>query len=133
MFKVFGVVLAGASMCCAAELSAVEYGRYLVEEVAKCSDCHTPRTANGELDLSKRLKGTTLDASAPCDIKSRGKTSPDLTPSGDLFRRWGAQGMVQFLKTGFDPQNHGALPPMPAYKLRPHDAEAIVAYLRSLK
>ncbi len=133
MRKVFSVLLAGASMCCAAELSAVEYGRYLVEEVAKCGDCHTPRTANGELDISKRLKGATLDASAPCDIKSRRKASPDLTPSGDLFRRWGAQGIVEFLRTGLDPQRHPVTAPMPAYKLRPHDAEAIVAYLRTLK
>jgi mono/diheme cytochrome c family protein len=133
MFKVFGVVLVGASVCCAAELSGVEYGRYLAEEVAKCGDCHTPRKANGEFDTSKRLKGAKLDALAPCDIKDRGKKSPDLTPSGDLFRRWGAQGMVGYLKTGLDPEGHPAAAPMPAYKLRPHDAEAIVAYLESVK
>ena len=133
MFKVFSVALAGASMCCAAELSGVEYGRYLVEEVAKCGDCHTPRNPNGELDINKRLKGAKVDAFAPCDIKDQGKKSPDLTPSGDLFRRWGAQGMMEFLKTGLNPQGRPAARPMPAYKLRPHDAEAIVAYLESVR
>ena len=133
MFKVFSVMLAGACMCCAAELSGVEYGRYLVEEVAKCGDCHTPRKPNGELDVSRRLKGATLDALAPCDAKHQGKKSPDLTPSGDLFRRWGAQGMVEFLKTSLNPQGHPAAAPMPAYKLRAHDAEAMTSYLESLK
>jgi hypothetical protein len=28
----------------------IERGRYLVEEVAKCPECHTPRNARGELD-----------------------------------------------------------------------------------
>ncbi len=30
----------------------VERGRYLVEEVAKCPECHTPRKPNGELDAA---------------------------------------------------------------------------------
>ena len=32
------------------EASEIERGRYLVEEVAKCGECHTPRNAQGELD-----------------------------------------------------------------------------------
>jgi mono/diheme cytochrome c family protein len=37
--------------------SEIERGRYLVEEVAKCAECHTPRNARGELD-SKDSKST---------------------------------------------------------------------------
>jgi len=33
----------------AGEKSEVERGRYLVEEVAKCPECHTPRDGLGEL------------------------------------------------------------------------------------
>jgi hypothetical protein len=41
--------------------------------------------------------------------------------------------MVKFLETGLDPEGHATDSHMPAYKLRPHDAEAIVAYLKTLK
>jgi mono/diheme cytochrome c family protein len=41
----------------AADRSEFERGRYLVEEVAKCTECHTPRNAQGELDHSAWLQG----------------------------------------------------------------------------
>lgn len=31
----------------------IDRGRYLVEEVAKCPECHTPRDANFQLDRSR--------------------------------------------------------------------------------
>ena len=76
----------------------------------------------GEFDSSKALKGALLP-----------KASPDLTSSGRLFSQWGERGMVRFLETGLDPKGHTADSHMPAYKLRPHDAEAIAAYLKSLR
>jgi hypothetical protein len=111
-------------LCQAADPGALEYGKKLVEEVAKCGDCHTPRDANGQFDESKRLKGVTRD---------NGKSSPDLTSSGHILLQWGQRGMVKFLETGLDPKGRTAHSHMPAYKLRPHDAEAIAVYLKSLK
>src|SRR6516225_2710658 len=35
----------------------VERGRYLVEQVAMCGECHTPRNSQGELDRSRWLQG----------------------------------------------------------------------------
>ena len=35
-------------------------GRYLVEEVAKCPECHTPRNARGELDRGAWLEGAPI-------------------------------------------------------------------------
>ena len=32
-------------------------GKYIVTEVAKCGNCHTPRTQNGELDYNRWLAG----------------------------------------------------------------------------
>jgi hypothetical protein len=66
-------------------------------------------------------------------VKGWHKTSPDLTSPGRLFARWGEAGLEKFLETGTGPSGHAADPPMPAYKLRPDDAKAIVAYLKSLK
>src|SRR5256885_14289105 len=38
----------------------IERGRYLVEEVAKCAECHTPRKPNGELDEAAWLRGAPI-------------------------------------------------------------------------
>src|SRR6266404_39129 len=38
----------------------IERGRYLVEEVAKCPECHTPRKPNGELDEAAWLRGAPI-------------------------------------------------------------------------
>src|SRR5436309_2554817 len=35
-------------------------GRYLVEEVAKCTECHTPRDADNQLDHSRWLQGAPI-------------------------------------------------------------------------
>ncbi len=111
----------------------VERGKYLVVEVAKCQDCHTPRGPDGQLDQTKWLKGTVLDFQPMQPMKEWHKTSPDLTPGGRLWERWGEKGLTEFFKTGLGPKGHAADPPMPAYKLRSDDAEAIVQYLKSLK
>lgn len=113
----------------------MSYGEYLVDEVAKCGDCHTPRKATGDLDQEKRLKGAPLNLNVPpnCETMKRAKVAPDLTSSGPLFSKWDEHGMVKYLETGLNPHGTRAHPPMPAYELRPHDAEAIVAYLRTLK
>ena len=39
---------------------AVARGQYIVEDVAYCTNCHTPRLANGELDRTKWLEGGPL-------------------------------------------------------------------------
>jgi mono/diheme cytochrome c family protein len=42
------------------DANEIERGRYLVEEVAKCPECHTPRKANGELDHDAWLRGAPI-------------------------------------------------------------------------
>jgi hypothetical protein len=44
----------------AAYKNEIERGRYLVEEVAKCPECHTPRNARGELDRNAWLQGAPI-------------------------------------------------------------------------
>jgi mono/diheme cytochrome c family protein len=108
-------------------------GKYLVEEVAKCGACHTPRGPDGNPDAAKFLKGATLDFQPIAEIKGWHKTSPDITSTSPLWSRWKEDGFVKFLQTGKNPRGNAADPPMPAYTLAPVDAQAIVAYLKSLK
>src|SRR5579872_5775843 len=77
-----------------------ERGKYLVEEVAKCQDCHTPRGPDGQLDREKWLKGAVLDFQPMHEVKDWHKTSPDLLPGSRLWQRWGEKGITEFLKTG---------------------------------
>lgn len=108
-------------------------GKYLVEEVARCQECHTPRTADGQFDQTKWLKGATLNIQPIEAITGWHKTSPDLTSTSRLFQRWGDPGLVKFLMTSQNPTGGHAGAPMPAYKMNQADAEAIVEYLKSLK
>lgn len=128
-------VLAGAIFLSVAALAQdpVQYGKYLVNEIGKCQDCHSPRNSEGKIDEARYMKGAVLDFAPLQPVKDWHKTSPDLTPSGRLWQRWGDEGMRKYLVTGLTPKGSPAGPPMPTYKLKPADAEAIVAYLKTLK
>ena len=108
-------------------------GKYLTENIGRCQDCHSPKTESGELDQSKWMKGATLDVAPIGTIPKWHKTAPDLTPSGNLFKRWGPDGIVKFMETGKNPKGGAADPPMPAYRLNHEDAVAMVEYLKTLK
>jgi mono/diheme cytochrome c family protein len=109
-------------------------GKYLVEEVARCQECHTPKLPDGQFNREKWLKGATLNVQPIDAVKGWHKTSPDLTSSGRLWQgRWGQAALVKLLSTGLGPGGNPADPPMPTYKMTQDDAEAVVEYLKSLK
>jgi len=111
----------------------IDRGRYLVEEVARCQECHTPKLAGGAFDRSKWFKGAVLNFQPIEPIKGWHKTSPDLTRSSSLWMKWGEKALLNYLITGQGPKRTPADPPMPAYKLKPEDADAVVEYLKSLQ
>ncbi len=130
-------MLALALPLLAQDKKQVEYGRYLAEEVGKCQECHTPRLESGEIDSSKALEGATLNFGPlkPADkaMEKWHKNAPGLTPDGKLWDKWKEEGIRNYLITGLNPKGGKADIPMPTYKLKPADADAIVAYLKSLK
>ncbi|HEX7362942.1 MAG TPA: cytochrome c [Bryobacteraceae bacterium] len=121
------------TVCLAANTAQIDRGRYLVEEIAKCSDCHTPRLASGQLDRSKWLKGATLDFKPIADVPGWQTASPDVTSTSYIWKNWGKSGVFKLLTTGLAPNGRPARPPMPAFKMKPADARAVIAYLKSLK
>lgn len=130
-FVVFTLASAGQVF---AQTDKVSRGKYLVEEVARCQECHTPRLPDGQFDKEKWLKGAVLNVQPIDPIKGWHKTSPDLTAAGRLWQgRWGQAALVKLLSTGLGPGGNPADPPMPTYKMSQDDAEAVVAYLKSLK
>jgi len=116
-----------------AQSDKIARGKYLVEEVARCQECHTPKGADGQFDQTKWLKGSTLNIQPIAEVKGWHKTSPDITSTSRLWQRWADAGLIKFLSTGLNPGGNPAGAPMPTYKMAQADAEAIVEYLKSLK
>jgi mono/diheme cytochrome c family protein len=125
-------LVAAAGITLRAQDAKVQRGKYLVEEVARCQECHTPKTGTGELDKAKWLKGAKLDVAPVATIQGWHATSPDITSTSAVWTRWGNDGVLAFLQTAKNPRGGKAGPPMPAYMLSHDDAEAIALFLKSL-
>jgi mono/diheme cytochrome c family protein len=103
----------------------IKRGAYLVNEVARCGDCHTPRDAAGKLDLARHLQGAKMWFRPTVRVGEFEDHAPDITLAG-LAGKWAEEKMVKLLTAGKSD------PPMPAYRLTGEDARAMTAYLRSL-
>lgn len=132
-FRASLLTLAAAALAAAQDPKSVEWGKYLANEVGKCQDCHTPKDEKGQFDKTKWMKGAVLDFAPLQPVPGWHKTSPDITPGGKVWKKWGEGAMVKYLMTGKGPSGKPADPPMPAYTLTQKDAEAIVDYLKTLK
>jgi len=106
----------------------VERGRYLVENVAMCEECHTPRDANGNLDESRRLQGASTWIVPVHPTTNWGMRAPALAGFTGYSE---AQGEL-ILEKGAGPNGIPIQPPMHIYHMNHADAQAIIAYLQSL-
>ncbi|SEL04631.1 Cytochrome c, mono-and diheme variants [Roseivivax marinus] len=109
-----------------AEEPQLERGRTLVEALAHCGECHTPRTTLGGLDIDRWLGG------AP--NPSGEGTIPSLRPE-DLD--WSASDIAYYLESGFTPDYDSVGGHMVAVvenfaQLEAADREAVAAYLKAL-
>lgn len=107
----------------------IQRGKYLVENVAMCADCHTPRDDKGELDHSQWLVGNLLD------FKPDNNKMPFAAVAVPIAGLPGFtdEQAVKFFETGVDVAGKHAMRPMPQFRFNHEDALAVVAYLRSLK
>jgi mono/diheme cytochrome c family protein len=137
MRNLLSTLAAGLSILCFpvfGQDEKVARGKYLVEEVARCQDCHTPHLViTGDLVKSAWLKGATIDYVPVTQPPNWRTKTPDITSTSPLWARWSEDGMVKFLETGLNPRGNKANPPMPAYTLSHEDAVAVTAFLKSLK
>lgn len=106
----------------------IERGRYLVEEVAKCAECHTPRKEDGELDSAAWLRGAPIWIKPVAPIPNWADRAPALAGLPSFTE---AQ-VEKVLEDGTGPNGEALRPPMQIYHLSPPDARAIAAYLKSL-
>jgi mono/diheme cytochrome c family protein len=110
------------------ETGDVERGKYLVEEVAKCPECHTPRDARGNLDAHAWLQGGPIWIRPVQPIPDWADHVPPLAGLPSYTDKQ----MERVLEKGEGPEGEALRPPMHIYHMNPDDAKAIIAYLKSL-
>lgn len=112
----------------AAEEALVARGEYLVDHVGMCSECHTPRDSEGNLDNHRYLQGAPIWIVPVHPMTNWANRAPAIA---------GLEGFTDFqaetvLERGIGPNGIQIQPPMHIYRMNHGDAQAIIAYLRSL-
>lgn len=109
----------------------VERGRYLVETIGGCGNCHTPLGARGP-DRSKHLAGGFVFKEKPFTAYSSNITQDKATGIGS----WTDAQIARAIREGIRPDGTLIGPPMPFElyrRISDTDIKAIVAYLRTIK
>lgn len=115
----------------------VERGRYLVDTILACGNCHTPKDAEGRPVAAKALSGGGIALDLPPFAGTASNITPDLETG---IGRWSDDEIRQAITRGERPA-HGRLAGQPLglpmwvnfYKaLLPADLDAVVAYLRTV-
>jgi mono/diheme cytochrome c family protein len=113
-----------------AQSPLVERGRYLVDTVMTCHNCHTPKGPTGDI-ADKALSGFLTFDEPPFKV-----TASNITPDRDTgIGAWSDADLKKFMTTGLRPNGIPVAPIMPTGYYRilvPNDLDAIVAYLRTV-
>ena len=105
-------------------------GRYITHDVAMCVQCHTPRDASGALIEEQAFMGAPFPLPAPSFIPQGAWCLS--TPRIAGLPGFTDAEAVEFFMNGARLGRHQPKWPMPPFHLSRADAEAVVAYLRSL-
>jgi mono/diheme cytochrome c family protein len=102
-------------------------GRYMVEALAHCGACHTPRDALGAEISNRAFSGGWSD----------GWYAPPLNGQSPAARRWTPPRLYTYLRTGLDPAHAAAAGPMGPVtrglaEAPDADVRAIAVYIASL-
>jgi mono/diheme cytochrome c family protein len=127
---------AGLLLMIYAELPASESrdsstrGKYIVDHVAMCMECHTPRNDKGEILSAQYLKGAPIPLSPPPYPNMKwALKAPGIVGLTGYTEQQG----IRLLTDGIAADGRIPDPPMPRFRLTRSDAEAVVRYLKSLK
>ncbi|SAK77109.1 gluconate 2-dehydrogenase (acceptor) [Caballeronia hypogeia] len=99
-------------------------GQYLANALGHCTECHTPRGAFGQLDVSRTLQGEALGRIG----------APDITPQALAARGWTGADLQAFFATGVARQGSafGEMHPvvyLSTQHLSADDSRALAVYL----
>lgn len=107
----------------------IERGRYIVERVAMCAECHSPRDEDGNFIPEQRFMG------APIPVKPPWPNNWAIqAPRNRGLPGYTEELAVRLLTQGAIGRNSQRLrPPMPRFRMTRQDATDVVAYLKSLE
>lgn len=133
-------ILFAIAIACAIAMSSgivraetlLERGTYLVQSIAACGDCHTPRDASGHHIAAMEMAG-----GYEFNLMPLGRpVAANLTPDKETgIGNWTDAQIIAALREGRRPDGTIIGPPMPISfyrQISDRDAQAIVAYLRAL-
>lgn len=110
--------------------SAVERGKYLVEVIGSCSNCHSPKGPEGELPGKHMAGGFRIKEEFGVAIV------PNITPDRETgIGSWSDAEIIRAIREGRGRGGRTLGPPMPYTfyrELSDADVKAMVAYLRTL-
>ncbi len=106
----------------------IERGRYLTHDVAMCVQCHSPRDRKGAIIPGEEFRGAPNPFPPPFEGVRWAIRSVNIRGLGGLPE----EAVIHLLTTGIGRNGTPPDPPMPPFRMSKADAEAIVAYLRSL-
>lgn len=104
-------------------------GKYLVGPAGMCGDCHTPMDKTGHPIESQALQGAPIMFKPTVPVPGWADSS---LPIAGLPTMASDADAMSFFTTGKHLDGKMAAPPMPQYHFNKRDAEAIIAYLKSL-
>jgi mono/diheme cytochrome c family protein len=106
----------------------IERGSYLVQHVAMCVQCHTPRDSEGNLIPSLLLHGEAMPVRSPFPRIEWAVRAQHIAGLPGYTVEQG----VRLLVEGISASGGRPKPPMPPFRMNREDAEAVVAFLKSL-
>ncbi|MEZ5293717.1 MAG: c-type cytochrome [Vicinamibacterales bacterium] len=111
----------------AAVVGNVEHGRYIVESIAHCAECHSTRDSEGNIIESTRFHGGPMPARVPWPADW-----PVMVPPIAGLPGYSDEQAVRLLTEGAIRRNGTrARAPMPRFRMTPQDAADVIAFMRA--
>src|SRR5262245_17853245 len=118
-----------AGTAAASAQAPLERGKYLMNSIVACGNCHTPQTPQGPVAGREFAGGTKFQE--PFGVSYAANITPDAETG---IGKWTDQQIIVAIREGKRPDGTVIGPPMPIalYRgLSDEDAQAIVAYIRA--
>jgi mono/diheme cytochrome c family protein len=124
------LVLSCAGAALAQKAGSIERGKYLMESVVACGNCHVARGPQGQPLYDKGLSGGTVFDEAPFKA-----VAANITPDRETgIGKWTDAELAKAIREGIRPDKTVIGPPMPIEFYRhisDADLASIIAYLRA--
>ncbi len=111
-----------------AAADTIERGRYIVEDLAQCWRCHSPVDQRGVRDRTNWLHGGQVGMRPTVPVGEWAIVAPRLagSPPGNDAQ------FIHLMMTGVSRTGRFLRQPMPQFRMKQEDAEAVLTYLKSL-